>query len=88
VPTESPSPRIILIGRGGCHLCDDARAVVATVAADTGEGWEERDVDADPAWVAEYGDRVPVLLLDGKEHAYWRVDESRLRAALAGQRRW
>jgi len=36
----------------------------------------------------EYGDRVPVVLLDGGEHSYWRVDETRLRAALAGQRRW
>jgi hypothetical protein len=81
-------PRLTLIGREGCHLCDEARAVVAVVAAETGAGWEERDVDADPEWALEYGDRVPVLLLDGQEHAYWRVDETRLRAALAGQRRW
>lgn len=82
------SPRLTLIGRVGCHLCDDARVVVAAVAADTGERWEELDVDADPERALEYGDRVPVLLVDGREHAYWRVDESRLRAALAGQRRW
>lgn len=81
-------PRLTLIGRVGCHLCDEARVVVAAVAAETGAGWEERDVDSDPEWALEYGDRVPVLLLDGQEHAYWRVDETRLRAALAGQRRW
>ncbi len=83
-----PAPRLTLLGRSGCHLCDDAREVVAAVAAESGTGWEERDVDADPGLVEEYGDRVPVLLLDGREHAYWRVDAERLRAALAGQRRW
>ncbi len=80
--------RLTLLSRAGCHLCEDARAVVARVAADTGAEWEELDVDADPRLVDEYGDRVPVLLLDAKEHAYWRVDEARLRAALSGQRRW
>ena len=80
-------PRITLIGRVGCQLCDDARDVVRSVASDTGVRWVERDVDSDPE-LAEYSDRVPVLLIDGSEHAYWRVDEARLRAALAGQRRW
>ena len=81
-------PRLVLLSRDGCHLCDDARAVLSRVAAEVGEGWQERDVDADPNLAAEYGDRVPVVLLDGAEHSYWRVDETRLKAALAGQRRW
>lgn len=80
--------RLTLIGRIGCHLCAEARVVVEAVAADVGVDWDERDVDADPRLTDEYGDRVPVVLLDGREHSYWRVDESRLRAALAGQRRW
>lgn len=80
--------RLVLLSRTGCHLCDDARAVLAPVADELGVSWEERDVDGDPALADEYGDRVPVVLLDGAEHSYWRVDESRLRAALAGQRRW
>jgi hypothetical protein len=83
-----PDPRLVLLSRTGCHLCDDARAVLAAVADDLGVGWDERDVDADASLADEYGDRVPVLLLDGAEHSYWRVDEGRLRAALAGQRRW
>jgi glutaredoxin len=83
-----PAPRLVLLSRAGCHLCDDARAVLAPVATELGVGWEERDVDADPRLADEYGDRVPVVLLDGAEHSYWRVDESRLRAALAGRRRW
>jgi glutaredoxin len=83
-----PDSRLVLLSRPGCHLCEDARAVLAAVAGDLGVGWVERDVDADDALADEYGDRVPVLLLDGAEHCYWRVDEARLRAALAGQRRW
>lgn len=83
-----PDPRLILLGRTGCHLCDDARVVVAAVADELGVGWVERDVDTEAALADEYGDRVPVVLLDGAEHSYWRVDEGRLRAALAGERRW
>lgn len=81
------APRITLLTRVGCHLCDDARATVARVAADTGAGWHELDVDADATRADEYGDRVPVVLLDGREHGYWRVEEARLREALGG-RRW
>ena len=80
--------RLTLLRRQGCHLCDEARAVLSRVAADVGVGWDELDVDADPRLADEYGDRVPVVLLDGAEHAYWRVDEGRLRAALSGRRRW
>ncbi|HEX4016606.1 MAG TPA: glutaredoxin family protein [Frankiaceae bacterium] len=83
-----PDSRLVLLSRSGCHLCEDARAVLASVAGQLGVGWVERDVDASEALADEYGDRVPVVLLDGAEHCYWRVDESRLRAALAGQRRW
>ncbi len=78
----------MLLTRAGCHLCDDAREVLRQVAAAAGEQWAERDVDSDPDLADEYGDRVPVLLLDGREHAYWRVDADRLLAALAGVRRW
>jgi glutaredoxin len=74
--------RITLLTRADCHLCDDAKAVLARVATDLGTPWDEVDVDGDGELRAEYGDRVPVILLDGDEHAYWRVDEKRLREAL------
>ena len=48
----------------------------------------EQNVDADPTLASEYGDRVPVVLVDGKEHGYWRVEETRLRRALQGRRGW
>ena len=74
--------RLTLITRAECHLCEVAKEAIARVAAETGQQWVEVDVDADPELQAEYWDRVPVILLDGKEHGYWRVEEERFRAAL------
>ena len=77
------SERLTLITRVDCHLCDVAKEAIARVAAAAGVAWEELDVDADPALQEEYWDRVPVILLDGKEHGYWRVEEERLLRDLA-----
>jgi glutaredoxin len=71
-------PRLTLITRVDCHLCDVAKEALARVADKAGVGWRELDVDSDPALQEEYWDRVPVILLDGKEHGYWRVEEERL----------
>jgi hypothetical protein len=76
--------RLVLLTRIGCHLCDDARAAMDRVAAVSGERWAEVDLDADRELEAEYGLRIPVLLLDGAEHDYWRIDEPGLLRALAG----
>jgi glutaredoxin len=69
--------------RAGCHLCEVAMTEVAEIAADCGASWAAIDVDADPDDRAEYGDRVPVILVDGVEHGYYRVEPDRLRRALA-----
>jgi len=94
-PPGAPSPgpphyapvmartRITLIGKPGCHLCDDARATVAKVAAELGVGWEERDITQDPALAEQYWEQIPVTLVDGERHDFWHVDEARLRAALS-----
>ena len=74
--------RVTLYSRVGCHLCDDARQVVARVCADLGESFEEVDVDTDPDLTDRFGDEVPVTFVDGRQHDFWRVDEARLRAAL------
>jgi glutaredoxin len=71
--------RLVLYTRPGCHLCEDAKAALARVEADTGERWSEIDITGDEGLEEEYGFRIPVLLLDGKEHGYWRVEEERLR---------
>ena len=75
----STAPRVTLYTRPGCHLCDDARAVVASVCADLGEEWTEVSIDDDPALREEYGEEIPVTLVDGRRHDFWRVDETRLR---------
>lgn len=79
-------PRLALVTRAGCHLCELARDALARVAADAGESWREIDVAADIELEREYGDRVPVILLDGREHGYWQVDPERLRRDLAAAR--
>lgn len=71
-----------LITRTGCHLCEEAEQTLRRLSAELGFALQTRDVDADPALRAEYSDRVPVILLDGREHGYWRVEEPRFRAAL------
>jgi glutaredoxin len=78
-------PRVVLVGRQGCHLCDEARDVVRRVAQETGSTWTEVDVDADARLLAAYSDQVPVVLVDGRQHDFWRVDERRLRAALTAR---
>ena len=78
-----PRPRaVVLVTRVGCTLCVEAEPVVARAAAEAGLPLELRDVDADPADRARWSDKVPVVLLDGVEHAYWRIDERSLRRAL------
>ncbi len=74
----------MLVTREGCSLCAKAEPMVARLCAEAGVPLEVRDVDADPADRARWTDKVPVVLLDGVEHAYWDVDEDVLRRALRG----
>ena len=74
--------RVTLYSRPGCHLCDDARAVIERVCAELGESYEEVDIDADEKLRHRFGEEVPVTFVDGKQHDFWRVDETRLRTAL------
>jgi hypothetical protein len=74
--------RILLLSKPGCHLCDDARAVIVRVATDLDVGWAERDITASEQDLAEYWDKIPVTMVDGVTHDFWRVSEDRLRAAL------
>jgi Glutaredoxin-like domain (DUF836) len=80
----SPRHRITLLSRPGCHLCDDARAVIAKVAAELGVAWSERDITLSAVDLATYSEMIPVTLIDGVQHDFWRVSEERLRAALTG----
>ncbi len=75
-------PTVELMVRADCHLCAVARDVLGRVLPSYGIVASYVDVDADPELRAEYGDRVPVTLINGKEHGYFDVDEKRLRASL------
>jgi glutaredoxin len=76
--------RITLYSRPGCHLCDDARVVIEKVCAELGTSYDEIDIDSDPELLRRFGEEIPVTFVDGRQHDFWRVSESRLRAALAG----
>jgi glutaredoxin len=80
--------RVELLTRDGCTICTGAATRLAQLADELGFELKVTDVDAaaaagDSRLRAEFGDRLPVVLLDGSEHSYWEVDEPRLRADLA-----
>ena len=77
-----------LLTRAGCGICRRVHDRLAILAGELGFDLSETDVDAaaaagNQALRAEFGDRLPVVLLDGREHSYWDVDEPRLRADIA-----
>lgn len=74
---------VTVVTRQGCSLCVTAEQDVERICGELGVPWSLTDVDADSELRAEYGDLVPVILIDGKEHGYWRIEEDRLRQALS-----
>lgn len=76
--------RVTLYTRAGCHLCDDARAVLLSERARTPFELEEVDIETSDALVAEYGVRIPVVALDGVEVFEYTVDPAALAAMLRG----
>ncbi len=84
---------LTLIGKSGCHLCDEARVTINAVvgafrAENTGVARHvqvnlvEHDILVDEELYKQYSEEVPVLLINGKIHNYWRIDPVRLRGAL------
>lgn len=79
---------LTLLSKPGCHLCDDARAVVAEVVAAVGDKVrapitvDELSILDDPDLLEEYSEEIPVLLINGRVHNIWRIEPVRLRAAL------
>ena len=84
MPGNADPPVITLYGRPGCHLCDEAREIIAAVAGEFGVAWEERDITRSGDDLREYGEMIPVVMINGVQHDFWRVSEQRLRTALAG----
>ncbi|MET7436619.1 glutaredoxin family protein [Streptomyces sp. NPDC005496] len=80
---KEPRERLVtLVRKPGCHLCDDAQAVVEKVCAELGVPWEDKDITQDEELNRQYWEQIPVVLVDGAQHTFWRVDEERLRRAL------
>jgi len=78
-----PRERLVtLIGKPGCHLCDDAQSVVDKVCGELGVPWERKDITGDKDLHDQYWEQIPVVLVDGEQHTFWRVDEARLRKEL------
>lgn len=86
--TEPDEPRVRVLTRAGCHLCDEAITVVRDVCATTGESFDTLDIDDadDPSLLAAYSDQVPVIFVDGHPHDFWRIDAGRLGKALGRHR--
>ena len=74
--------KITLYGKPGCHLCETARTVVERVRGEHAFELEEVDVSIDPLLNARYGERIPVLELDGEEQFEFFVQEASLRERL------
>jgi len=80
--TDRLPARITLISKPGCHLCGPVREVIERVAEDLGIRWVELSILEDPVLSAAYQELIPVTLVDGIKHDYWRINETRLRQAL------
>ncbi|MBB6118310.1 glutaredoxin family protein [Nocardiopsis algeriensis] len=88
--TENPEwagrARVVVLGKEGCHLCEDAWGVVTRVADDLGASRAEVMLgEVGEAEREEYWDKIPVTFVDGRRHDFWRVDEGRLREALGAR---
>jgi hypothetical protein len=83
-----PRRQVELLTRAGCTICDGVHTQLLKLAEELDFDLTKTDVDAkaqagDTSLRAEFGDRLPVVLLDGREHSYWELDEPRLRKDLA-----
>jgi len=85
--TAVDAPRVELLTREGCHLCEEAHRVLACVLGDRGIGFTVVDVDATPPLATQYGHEVPVVLVDGIKRFKGRVDPVRLERLLAERAR-
>jgi glutaredoxin len=75
--------RVVVYTKPGCHLCEDACTEVARIVGDLGVDWEPLDISGDEQLMREWGEYIPVIVVDGQVHGWFRVNEDRLRAALA-----
>jgi hypothetical protein len=75
-------PQVVLITKADCHLCADARDAVGRVTASLGLEWTEQLVDQLPELRDRYAEEIPVVLVDGIQRDFWKIDEARLERVL------
>jgi glutaredoxin len=73
------APEIVLVTRRDCHLCEAARETVGRVAESLGLAWAEQLIDDDADLAERFAEEVPVVLVDGVQRDFWKIDEARLR---------
>ncbi|WP_426764081.1 glutaredoxin family protein [Pseudarthrobacter sp. 1G09] len=77
-----PTPHVVLVTKANCHLCEDARDAVGRVTAALGLTWNEELVDNQPELRERYAEEIPVVLVDGVQRDFWKIDEARLERVL------
>jgi glutaredoxin len=77
---------VTVYSRIGCHLCEDAEAILKSLQRELTFGLEVIDIDKDPALVNLYSDQVPVIHIDGNHHDFYKVDPVRFRSSLEKHR--
>jgi Glutaredoxin-like domain (DUF836) len=76
------NPDVVLLTKADCHLCAAARDSVGRVTAGLGLDWTEQSVDSDDALRDRYAEEIPVVLVDGIQRDFWKIDEARLERVL------
>lgn len=76
------TPRVVLVTKADCHLCEEARDAVRRVTASLGLEWSEELVDNQPELRERYAEEIPVVLVDGVQRDFWKIDEARLERVL------
>lgn len=82
-PVPQAAARVVVVTKAGCQLCEQAVTAVSQVCAEVGASWAQVDASDQPELADAYYYDIPVIFVDGRRHDYLRVDEQRLRAALA-----
>jgi hypothetical protein len=75
-------PEVVLITKADCHLCEEARDAVERVTSSLGLTWSEQLVDQVPELRERYAEEIPVVLVDGIQRDFWKIDEIRLERVL------
>ncbi|MEV7606343.1 glutaredoxin family protein [Paenarthrobacter sp. NPDC089322] len=75
-------PDVVLLTKADCHLCTEARAAVERVTSQLGVPWTEQTIDGDPGLQERFAEEIPVVLVNGVQRDFWKIDEQRLERTL------